>query len=163
MQSNDLNRLAAATNEHLAQYSSKRNYWHGVNIVALRIEEERRGLPPRRGESTSQPTEEVLKNALAENAKPGADQWPLATASEACLALHVITAGSEWCDKAELWLHRLLNHPATDPFSIESYSRQLRENGTAIRSPPLPAQITSSESCNGMWRAPSNGGRSILS
>jgi V8-like Glu-specific endopeptidase len=127
VQSKDPNRLAAATDEYLAQYTAKRMYYHGINIVALRTEEERQGLPPRDGETTSQLAEEVLKIALAEHAKPGADQWPLATASEACLALHVMTAAPEWCDKAELWLHRFLNHPAIDPFSIESYSRQLRE------------------------------------
>jgi hypothetical protein len=127
VQSGDLNRLAASTDEYFAQYSAKRMYWHGINIVALRTEEERQGLPPRDGADTSQLAEEVLKIALAENAKGGADQWPSATASEACLALHVATGGSEWCDRAELWLHRFLNHPATDPFSIESYSRQLRE------------------------------------
>jgi Trypsin-like peptidase domain/Tetratricopeptide Repeats-Sensor len=127
VQSGDLNRLAAATNEYFAQYSAQRVYWHGINIVALRTEEERQGLPPRDGDATSQLAEEVLTIALAEHAKPGANQWPSATASEACLALHVAHGGSEWCDRAELWLHRFLNHPASDPFSVESYSRQLRE------------------------------------
>jgi V8-like Glu-specific endopeptidase len=31
------------------------------------------------------------------------------------------------CDRAELWLYRFLNHPQTEPFSVESYARQLRE------------------------------------
>lgn len=127
VQSGDLNRLAAATNEYFAQYSVERNYWHGINIVALRTEEERQRLPPRSGGATSELAQEVLQIALAENAKPRANQWPMATASEACLALHVAGGESKWCDWAELWLHRFLNHPANDPFSIESYNRQLRE------------------------------------
>jgi hypothetical protein len=125
--SGDVNFLLAATDEYLVQYSARQSYWHGINIVALRMEEERRGLPPRGGETTQQITERVLSTALAENAKPGADHWPLATASEACLALQVGGREPEWCDKAELWLYRFFNHPSTDPFSVESYARQLRE------------------------------------
>jgi hypothetical protein len=93
VQSDDLNDLVAATDEYLVQYSAKQSYWHGINIVALRTAEEQRGLPPRGGESTAQLAEQVLDIALAENAKPGADHWPLATASEACLALHVAGCG----------------------------------------------------------------------
>jgi hypothetical protein len=127
VQSGDLNFLVTATDEYLVQYAAKQSYWHGINIVALRTEEERRGLRPRRGEATHHLAEQVPGIALAENAKPGADHWPLATASEACLALHVAGRGPKWCDEAELWLYRFLNHPNTDPFSIESYGRQLRE------------------------------------
>ena len=60
-------------------------------------------------------------------ASNAADPWPLATASEACLALHAARREAEWCDQAELWLYRFLAHPETNPFAIESYHRQLRE------------------------------------
>ena len=85
----DLNDLVASTDEYLVQYSAKKSYWHGINIVALRTEEEQRGLPPRAGVATVDLAEQVLGIALAEQAKNAADHWPLATASEACLALHV--------------------------------------------------------------------------
>jgi hypothetical protein len=119
--------LVEATDEYLSQYSAKRSYWHGVNIVALRTKEEQSGLPTREGETTILLAEEVLQLALAEHAGNSTDQWPLAIASEACLALHVNDRGSDWCDKSELWLYRFLSHPNSDAFSIESYSRQLRE------------------------------------
>ena len=137
VQSGDLNFLVAATNEYAVQYSANRAYWHGINIVALRTEEERRGLPPRSGEAaTIEVAEQVLSVALTEVAKSSGNQWPLATASEACLALHVNRGDAEWCDRAELWLYRFLNHPKTDPFSVESYGRQLREiwHGDPLRS-----------------------------
>jgi hypothetical protein len=136
VQTGDANLLAEATDEYLVQYAGKRQYWHGINIVALRTEEERRGLDPRSGVPTSQLAADVLELALIDRARPGSDQWPLATASEACLALHVATGASDWCDRAELWLHRFLSHPKANPFSVESYARQLREiwHGDATRS-----------------------------
>lgn len=118
--------LVDATAEYLAQYGVKKQYWHGINIVALRTREEDLGLPAR-DETTTDLAEEVLKLAIADYAKDSKTQWPLATASEACLALNVNGQGSDWCDQAELWLYRFLNHPQTDPFSVESYGRQLRE------------------------------------
>jgi V8-like Glu-specific endopeptidase len=119
--------LVAATDEYLRQYSARRLSWHGINIVALRTKEEQSGLPARDGETTIQLAEDVRQLAVAEQARNSTDHWPLATASEACLALDVNGPGSDWCEKAELWLYRFLNHPNIDPFSIESYSRQLRE------------------------------------
>jgi V8-like Glu-specific endopeptidase len=123
----DPNSLVDATNEYLAQYSAKKHYWHGINIVALRTREEEMGLPPRCGIATTQLAEEVLKVAIADYARDSTNPWPLATASEACLALNVNERASQLCDQAELWLYRFLNHPQTDPFSVESYARQLRE------------------------------------
>ena len=104
----------------------RRSCTTGINIVALRTTEEQRG-PTRDGETTPQLAEQVMNIALAESAKRADDHWPLATASEACLALHVASGDPGWCDKAELWLYRFLHHRTTDPFGIESYSRQLRE------------------------------------
>jgi hypothetical protein len=127
VQSDDVNQLVAATNEYLQQYAAKQQYWHGINIVALRTAEERLLLDPRPGASVAQLAEQVLALAVEAHSRDGADHWALATASEACLALHVLGRGPDWCDKGELWLHRFLNHPNTDPFSVESYSRQLRE------------------------------------
>jgi V8-like Glu-specific endopeptidase len=118
--------LVDATAEYLAQYNVKKQYYHGINIVALRTREEELGLPAGDG-TTTELAEEVLKLAIADSARDSKSQWPLATASEACLALNVNGQGPDWCDRAELWLYRFLNHPQTDPFSVESYGRQLRE------------------------------------
>ena len=85
----DPNSLVDATNEYLAQYSAKRHYWHGINIVALRTREEEIGLAPRSGIATTQLAEEVLKVAIADYARDSTNPWPLATASEACLSLNV--------------------------------------------------------------------------
>ncbi|HEY1302486.1 MAG TPA: serine protease [Vicinamibacterales bacterium] len=127
VQSDDLNELVGATNEYLEQYTKSKSFYHGINIVALRTTEEQRGLAPRDGDTTPQLADQVLHLALAESAKSAADEWPFATASEACLALNVASGDVAWCEKAELWLYRFLNHKAASPFSIESYSRQLRE------------------------------------
>jgi V8-like Glu-specific endopeptidase len=126
LQSGDVNDLVAATDQYLQQCSAKRQ-WHGINVVALRTLEERLQLGPRPGKTVAQLAHEVLALAVDAHARNSDDHWPPATASEACLALHVLGEGHEWCDKGELWLHRFLSHPNTDPFSIESYSRQVRE------------------------------------
>ena len=127
VQSDDANQLVAATDEYLQQYSAKRQFWHGINIVALRTAEERLQIEPRASGSIADLAQEVLALAIEAQERDRDDHWPLATASEACLALHVLGRDPEWCDKGELWLHRFLGHPNTDPFSVESYSRQLRE------------------------------------
>ena len=136
VQSGDLNFLVASVDEYLVQYSSKESYWHGINVVALRMREETLGREPRPGESAARLASRVLDIAVAESAKPGADQWPLATASEACLALHGARQDPSWCDQAELWLYRFLSHRDTNPFSSESYGRQIREiwGGDPLRS-----------------------------
>lgn len=128
--SKDANDLIAATDEYLAQYSARKMYWHGINVLALRVREALEKCPQRRGPTTTALAKSVLKIALRTHANPerdGQDHWPLATAAEASLALHVLTRKKEWCESAELWLYRFLHHPDTSPFSIESYFRQLRE------------------------------------
>jgi hypothetical protein len=127
VQTSDVNELVSSTDQYLQQYNAKRQFWHGINIVALRTEEERLQLAMRDGETTSALAHQVLDLAVAAHVGNANDHWPLATASEACLALAVRGQGPEWCDRAELWLHRFLNHPNSNPFSVESYSRQLRE------------------------------------
>ncbi|HEX7153390.1 MAG TPA: trypsin-like peptidase domain-containing protein [Thermoanaerobaculia bacterium] len=127
VQSEDVNQLVTATDQYLQQYAAKRQYWHGINIVALRTAEERALLDPRPGATVTELARQVLALAVDAQARDGNDHWALATASEACLALHFLDYGPEWCDRGELWLHRFLSHPNTDPFSVESYSRQLRE------------------------------------
>lgn len=127
VQTRDLNFLVASTDEYLMQYSVNESFYHGINVVALRMREEALGCGPRSEESSAQLAARVLDIAVGESARHGADQWPLATASEACLALHMARQDPGWCDKAELWLYRFLNHRHTNLFSIESYSRQIRE------------------------------------
>jgi hypothetical protein len=127
VQSGDASLLVAATNQYLKQYEVKKLFYHGINIVALRTEEERRQLDVRGGASTTEMAEQVLRLAKTSYQTDSGDHWSLATASEACLALSVGDPNGEWCDRAELWLHRFLNHPQTDAFAVESYARQLRE------------------------------------
>ena len=127
VQSGNVTRLIEATDQYLKQYDMKQKYWHGINVVALRTEEERLELDVRAGASTTQIAEQVLQLATAVYQRDSSDHWSLATASEACLALTIGDRTGEWCDRAELWLHRFLNHPTTDAFAVESYARQLRE------------------------------------
>jgi len=127
VQSGDAAQLVGATDEYLKQYEVKKLFYHGINIIALRMEEERLQLDVRAGASTTQMAEQVLQLATAACQRNSGDYWSLATASEACLALAVGGSSGEWCDRAELWLHRFLNHPKTDAFAVESYARQLRE------------------------------------
>jgi len=131
VRSNDPDELARSIELYAVRYrNSGRPYFHGINVVALVAAQER--LDP-----SLQPPEDLRLPALAKAvladlkkriAKGDDSQWPLATASEACLALNQ-------CDDAELWLHRFLQHPQTHSFHIESYSRQLREiwHGNALR------------------------------
>ena len=127
VQSGDAKQLVAATDEYLKQYDVKKLFYHGINIVALRTQEERLQLDVRAGASTTQMAEQVLQLATAGYQRDSGDYWSLATVSEACLALTVGDPSGEWCDRAELWLHRFLNHPKTDAFAVESYARQLRD------------------------------------
>ena len=136
VQSGDAKLLVAATDQYLKQYEVKKLFYHGINIVALRTEEERLQLDVRPGTSTTQLAEQVLEQAKAAYQRDSGDHWSLVTASEACMALSGDPSG-EWCDRAELWLHRFLNHPNTDAFAVESYARQLREiwRGNALGGP----------------------------
>lgn len=127
VQAKDANLLRAATNAYLQQYIATEAFWHGVNVIALRLLEERNNLPGRGGDSIQQLAHAVLEKACNARRRNGQDPWPLATASEACLALQYIESDAQWCDQSELWLYRFLAHPATDPFAIDSYYRQLRE------------------------------------
>ncbi|MDR2215009.1 MAG: hypothetical protein LBE59_04115, partial [Nevskiaceae bacterium] len=102
--------------------------WHGINVAALLAAQTRLGLTPDAKWSVAAVAENVLRDVLEQlQEKPG-DHWLYATASEALLAL------KRW-DDAELWLYRFLNHPKTNPFAIQSYSRQLREiwQGNSLR------------------------------
>ena len=126
VQKGDLNLLHAATDAYLKQYGATRSFYHGVNVIALRLLEAQKGLPHRDGVDTRPLAKAVLASAQAER-HPDAMPWPLATASEACLALHEAEPDAGWCDQAELWLYRFLTHPEAGPFAIESYHRQLRE------------------------------------
>jgi V8-like Glu-specific endopeptidase len=127
VQSGDANELVGATDEYLKQYDFKKLFYHGINIVALRMEEERLQLRDRPGASTTQMAEQVLQLATNSYWRDSSDHWSLATASEACLALTAGDPNGEWCDRAELWLYRFLNHANTNAFAVESYARQLRE------------------------------------
>jgi hypothetical protein len=131
VRSNDPDELARSIALYAARYRDNgRPYFHGINVLALLAAQERL-------DASLQPPEDLRIPALADAvltdlkkrmANGDGSQWPLATASEASLALNQ-------CDAAELWLYRFLQHPQTHPFHIESYSRQLREIwlGNALR------------------------------
>jgi hypothetical protein len=119
--SGDLDDLAAATGRYLQQYlQPSRPYWHGINAVALVAREERERSPVAREQGSIALAEAVRQAVIDQWATNPGDEWLPGTASEACLALGR-------CDEAELWLYRLLFHPAASPFTINAYSRQLRE------------------------------------
>lgn len=130
----DINVLREATDAYLQQYAITAAFWHGVNVVALRLLEVRRGLPQRPGDPVEQIARAVLEKAIEAGRRNPADPWPLATASESCLALQDAQQAEAWCDQAELWLYRFLAHPAAGPFELESYFRQLRQvwNGNPL-------------------------------
>ena len=145
VQSNDANLLRAATDAYLQQYDTTRTFFHGINVVALRARENLYGLPARSGATVDQLASTVLENARSSCRRDATDPWPLATASEACLALHYAKLDAGWCDQSELWLYRFLIHPAIDPFAIESYYRQLREvwNGNPLGSETCADRLAS--------------------
>lgn len=131
VRSNDLDELARSIELYAARYrDTGRPYFHDINVVALVAAQERLdpSLQPPRDLRLPALAKAVLADLKKRIANADDSQWPLATASEACLALNQ-------CDDAELWLHRFLLHPQTHPFHIESYSRQLREIwlGNALR------------------------------
>ncbi|MCF5716016.1 trypsin-like peptidase domain-containing protein [Pseudomonas tremae] len=122
---NNLNELAAAINCYGRQLHIAPSFFLAGNVLALRL---------RLHEKVPHPPQELLDLAhlvleLASKtvlSKPS-DPWALATASEACLALHRLQPTGRWDEAAELWLYRFLYHPKCGPFETESYSRQLRE------------------------------------
>lgn len=131
VQSANLDELARSIEFYAARYRDNgRPYFHGINVVSLVAAQERIDAGLETAEDLRLPAlaEAVLADVSKKMAEGDVSQWPLATASEACLAL-------KRCDNAELWLHRFLLHPQTLPFHIESYSRQLREIwlGNALR------------------------------
>jgi hypothetical protein len=127
VQSEDCNFLSAATDAYLRQYEARGDFWQGVNVIALRLLEERLGLPERDGGSVPEMARAVLESACNAHRRNARDPWPLAAASEASLALEYTEPEAGWSNQAELWLYRFLAHPTADPFMIESYYRQLRE------------------------------------
>lgn len=135
IQGGDRNLLRDATDAYLQQYQTSDSFYHGVNVLALRLLEERVGLDPRGGESIPDLARAMLSRAMADRRRASGNPWPLATAAEACLALEATDGDGNWCDQSELWLYRFLAHAETGPFEIESYYRQLREvwQGSASR------------------------------
>ena len=129
VQSDDPKELESSIEIYATRYRENgKTYFHGINVVALVAAQQRLGFEPPDDLQLPELAEAVLADVTKKMAEGDASQWPLATASEAHLALN-------HCDEAELWLHRFLLHPETHPFHIESYSRQLREIwlGNALR------------------------------
>jgi hypothetical protein len=122
----DVNLLQEAAACYQKLYASRPSFFPGVNILAVRTRLQGYGLD-QAGEPLATLARSVMKQAIeATRSNPG-DPWALAAASEACLALDQLEPEVEWCDKAELWLHRFLGHKGTGPFEVESYFRQVRE------------------------------------
>ncbi|WP_448124056.1 trypsin-like peptidase domain-containing protein [Pseudomonas veronii] len=125
VQTNDVKLLGESIDCYAKQWDIAPSFFLGGNVLALRL---------RLHEQVSQPTQDlmdlahkVLGLATATAQSKPSDPWALATASEACLALHRLQPTAKWNDAAELWLYRFLYHPKCGPFETESYSRQLRE------------------------------------
>lgn len=139
----DMNVLA----ESIACYERKLlaapSFFLGVNVLALRVRLHDRIAQPIH--TLSDLAHDVLTQATAAVRTNPADPWALATASEACLALHRLLPDENWCDWAELWLYRFLAHPNCGPFEVESYFRQLREiwNGTPFDESTCAGRLTS--------------------
>ena len=123
----DVNFLVEAIESYQKQqWGAKPSFFLGVNVLALRTRLHDFGIE-QPGPPLAALAHDVLSQAgSAARADPN-DPWTLATASEACLALDRIDPVGQWCDKAELWLYRFLNHPGSGPFEVESYFRQVRE------------------------------------
>lgn len=141
VQSNDADHLVRAIEFYAARYrGSSRSYFHGINVVALVAALMRLDIDVEIAADLQLPAlaEAVLAEVTHKMASGDDSQWALATASEACLAL-------QRDDQAELWLHRFLLHPQTNPFHIESYSRQLREiwRGNALRQQTCADRLSS--------------------
>jgi hypothetical protein len=129
VQSGSPDELARSIELYATRYREHgKTYFHGINVVALVAAQQQLGFAAPDDLRLPALAEAVLADVTKKMAEGDASQWPLATASEAHLALN-------HCDEAELWLHRFLLHPETHPFHIESYSRQLREIwlGNALR------------------------------
>jgi hypothetical protein len=127
VETGDPDELQKATGRYLAQYLGPRApYWHGINAVALRVIEQRRGIP--RADCPDDLAQRVFAAAAGAYDARDDGPWPAATASEALLA-------RDDCDGAELWLYRFLHHPEITPFAVESYARQIRDiwKGDALR------------------------------
>jgi len=135
VQTGDVNVLA----ESIACYQKKEQAAPSlilrVNVLALRTRLHGLGITQSVDELTKL-ARDVLDEASGAVRFDPADPWALATASEACLALHRFLPSENWCDWAELWLFRFLGHPKSGPFEVESYFRQLREiwNGNPLDS-----------------------------
>jgi hypothetical protein len=117
----DRNDLVNASDQYLNEYRKDpaRNYWHGVNALALLTREQSDG-PPRPKTPALKKLALSLHATVTEAYAKQPGSWLAATASEVCLALGK-------CDDAELWLYRFLHLKDTQPFDIDSYARQLRE------------------------------------
>jgi V8-like Glu-specific endopeptidase len=128
----DVNVLVESIDCYQKILAARPDFFLGVNVLALRTRLHDR--IPQPVEALVDLARDVLKQAIAARQVKPADPWPLATASEACLALHRFVPDQNWCDWAELWLYRFLGHPNCGPFEIESYFRQLREvwNGSPL-------------------------------
>ena len=122
----ELHFLVEAVDQYQKQLRAKPSFYLGVNVLALRTRLEDLGID-QPGPPLAAVAHDVLRQATDAARGDPTDPWPLATASEACLALERIDPGTDWCDKAELWLYRFLGHPGAGPFEVESYYRQVRE------------------------------------
>ena len=95
--------------------------WPAVNALALLHRRDREMLAPGGpvvdADALAQEIERYAKAGLRRNPD---DPWLAATMSECRLA-------QNRADSSELWLHRFMQHPQIDAFSLDSYDRQLRE------------------------------------
>jgi len=124
-------RLAKAIGSYGRLYDvsqPQRNYWHGINLVALMLLARQDGHGDLARIEGPQPGEmlppEELARRIAERLEPTAagsdDHWLLATLGEC------FVAREEW-DKAADYLGRYVRHKKTDTFALASTIRQLEQ------------------------------------
>src|SRR5262245_57104683 len=99
----DRNDLVKASDQYLTEYRKDppRNYWHGINALALLTREQSDGAP-RPNTPALEELAQSLHATVTQAYAKRPDSWLAATASEVCLALGK-------CDDAELWLYRFLH------------------------------------------------------
>ena len=163
VQSGDAKLLVAATDQYLKQYDVKKLFYHGINIVALRTEEERLQLAVRVGASTTQMAEQVLQ--LAKAALPEGQRRPLVARDSvggvpgasvsAIRAANGATGRSCGCIGFSTTRRRILSPSRATRGSCA-------RSGAAIRSGGRPVLTASRGSSTGTSGARSGDGRSIL-
>ena len=97
----------------------KRNYWHGINLVACLARAEADGVTVETDVAWRTVAGSILDLVAQRAPEDGDYTWAMATALEAAVALER--------EDAHLWAERYIRSPLADAFELGSTARQLRE------------------------------------